>query len=496
MVRQEKLSMPALLMVGDGSATDLHFAEMLAEKGYCVLSVDFKGETDERDYFTVYPENKDFANYKKANVKEYKIIGDVKNTCWYVWGSLVKNSIAFLRKQPFVESVGVIGVKEGATPLYNAIADDNKIDLAVFLFNAGWQSYKGKYDVSVTVNETLSDEELCFMAGVEPQSYAQYIKCPTLLLCPTNSREYDCDRADDTLERIHGRYYTAHYYSANYSSSLDSRSYKNVLIFLDRYLKKNGAITLPDEPELKLSVEDGKIVGDVSLDGNSEIKYACVYASEEAIEPDKRSWEKVFVSTKPKFTFSYLPFYKSEIAFFYCKVIYKSGFSVCSNVISKKFGEKDIVKSNGQKVIFTSRNEIDTNPFVGIKEDTSAYIHFSDRKRVFLKKGPMDICGVYAEGGLLTYKIGIKKYNPSEDAILLFDIYLPEDGEFKVILTEDGTEYSAVIKVAGGNFWHNVQLERNRFKTEEGRILKDFSKITTLKIKTDKEFLLNNMLWV
>ncbi|MBQ9514356.1 MAG: hypothetical protein IJR66_05240 [Clostridia bacterium] len=492
----EKLSMPAILLIGDGSPTDTRLSEMLAEKGYCVLAVDFKGRTDGKPYYTVYPEDKDFANYEKANINEYKITCDIKSTCWYVWGSVVRNALSFLKRQPFVESVGVIGVKEGATPLYNAIAEDNKIDLAVFLFNAGWQSYKGKYDKTATISDILSDEELCFISGVEPQSYAQYIKCPTLLLSPTNSKDYDCDRADDTLERINGRFYTAHYYSANYSSALDSRSYKNILLFLERFAKKNDSIVLPSEPELKLSLEDGEIVGEVKLDGHKEIKYACIYASEEAMETKNRSWEKVFVAKQPEFSFSYRPFYKSEIAFFYCKVIYKNGFSVCSNVISKKFTEKEIKKTNNQKVIFTSRNEIDTNPFVGVNEDGTRYIHFSEKKRVFLKKGPMDIYGVYADGGLITYKIGIKKDNPSEDSILIFDIYLPNDGEISIILKEAETEYSAKIRLSGGQIWHNVKLERNRFKTEEGRILKDFTNIKVLEIKTDNEFLLNNMLWI
>ena len=53
------------------------------------------------------------------------------------------------------------------------------------------------------------------------------------------------------------------------------------------------------------------------------------------------------------------------------------------------------------------------------------------------------------------------------------------------------------VNVFGGDVWHNVQLEKNRFKTAEGMVLKSYEKIDAIEFSVDEgEFLLNNALWV
>ena len=116
MLRQEMLSMPAILLVGDGSAIDNHFAEMLAEKGYCVMVLDFKGKTAYKSHYTIYPDDMAFANYEDANIGEHKITCDIKSTCWYVWGAVVKNAVAFLRKQPYFQQLPSFFLPDGNVP--------------------------------------------------------------------------------------------------------------------------------------------------------------------------------------------------------------------------------------------------------------------------------------------------------------------------------------------------------------------------------------------
>ena len=113
----------------------------------------------------------------------------------------------------------------------------------------------------------------------------------------------------------------------------------------------------------------------------------------------------------------------------------------------------------------------------------------------------MGIEGVTCEWGLLTFKIGASKYKPSENAILLFDVYAKEAGSVTVKLIADysgrKTEYMLRANLSGGNVWQNVKMDLNKFKTAEGMSLKNVNIVNALVFEVEGgDYLINNALWV
>ena len=85
--------------------------------------------------------------------------------------------------------------------------------------------------------------------------------------------------------------------------------------------------------------------------------------------------------------------------------------------------------------------------------------------------------------------------------MLMMDVYAKEKSVLSVKLISDYAgnkiEYIARANVLGGDVWHNVQLDMNKFKTEEGMSLKSYEKINAVEFNVEgTEYLINNVLWV
>jgi hypothetical protein len=125
----------------------------------------------------------------------------------------------------------------------------------------------------------------------------------------------------------------------------------------------------------------------------------------------------------------------------------------------------------------------------------------SDEKlEVIEKNGPMGIAGITAKNGLFTFKINSSGVTLSDQSILMLDVYSKEEGLLTVKLYEDflgdKTEYLLTAKLCGGRVWQNVKFELSKFKTAEGRPLKNIDKLEAMEISAQGKFLVNNALWI
>ena len=95
---------------------------------------------------------------------------------------------------------------------------------------------------------------------------------------------------------------------------------------------------------------------------------------------------------------------------------------------------------------------------------------------------------------MLSYK------NLTEDSILVFDACAKADAEFTVeLVTDEFSEgrksYYAGARVAARNYWNKIQIELKKFKTEDGRPLKNYEDINVL-IISKGDFLVNNIIFI
>lgn len=495
---------PGIFLVQDfKDGADETFATYLAKRGYSAFVFDFAGDTGVRGNDTVYPQSLAHANYVNCKDNLMKVDGDVRNTCWYEWGVVARYAFRYFKSQSFIDKIGVVGIGEAATVLWQLTATERDVECAVFAMNSGWSAYKNQYKFSKINQENFSDERLKYVAGIEPQTYASFIKCPTLIVAPTNCDKFDVDRAHDTISRIPEEVFTAIDYSVGLTRAVGESAVLDVKIFFDKFLKGNQDILLPNGVEVKSELADGKVKIDVIPD-TDEIESVCVYVAEQTVEPMLRCWNKITesVNKKGSYTFTYEPYLNSGMVVFFASVKYKNGFTISSAITSKRFGANEVNVSYKDNVVYSSRRPNDLSIFTSAKESGGrpTGIRLGHDNVVKELEGPMGINGANCFGGLLTFKINAEKYKPKDDAMFMMDIYVKESTVAMVKLISNyfgnKVEYLSNVKLTGGEIWHNVKLNLNQFKTTEGMGLRDYSKIQAIEIDAQCEYLVNNVLWV
>ena len=493
---------PAVLVLPDlKHGIDEDYLISLAKEGYIALAIDFTGKQLE-GYYTVYPEDKEYADYSNAQFVLDRVPHSAKETCWYVWGSMAKTALEYLINQPYVLNVGAIGINLAGSILWHVSANEKRLSCVVFVLNSGWQAYKDQLKYSTATESDFSDEQLRYVAGIEPQAYAPYVKCPTLMLCATNNTNYDSDRAYDTLARIQNKKYNALNFSVAYANGIDFDSNIDTTIFLDKFLheKTDESVLLPKEPELVCGLKDGTLSVKIQLDDKG-LEEITLYCAEETLNPALRSWRKVFHQDKQlsnEVEVSYMPYKDSERVFFVAKAKYKNGFTISSNVLCKRFLPSEAGDDRKENIMYSGRNNGKDLVFTPVYTD--GYIETQKGQGVKQQIGPMEIVGAGSEVAITSFKMNSKISKPNEDSLLMLDIYSEKDSTLTITLISDylktPIEYFVTVQVVGGKIWNNVKLSKNKFKTKDGFLLKSYDKVNAIKFACSNKFVINNVLWV
>ena len=388
---------------------------------------------------------------------------------------------------------------DAATPLWQVLSADCGISCAVIAANCGWKGYRGIDKFGDTPEPQFTDDALKYLAGIEPQAYAAHVKCPLMLVAPTNSPCYDIDRSYDTISRIPAKIYAAADYSVGERYEVNAECFNDALVFFDAFLVKENAV-MPEVPSVKGTFNGGVLQVEVSPDEKG-LKSLAVYFAEEEIRSDLRAWEKSIdakASEKGTFVFEHMPYNGTESVFFFARAEYDNGMRICSGVMCKK---SDKPKGDGVKsrVLYSSRLSQGAGGFYPAEDSCFTCFNTDKNAAVKVKNGPMDIAGLFSPKGVVTFKVNTEKYKPIQGAMLMFDVFVKGDGNLTVKAITDyfGAKnvYYSQTKLFG-DLWQNVKIEINYFKTVEGMGLKSYDSVEALEFSADEEFLINNILWV
>lgn len=501
---KRKAKLPGLLFMSSYSRSpDEDTVEYFAKLGYYVLMPDYRGPFGGETHYTEYPEDIAYANATAEKDGIHRVEIDAKHTCWYEWSAVAQYAAYYLKTRPQVSGIGAAGLKHGATILWQLATLDKDLKCFVAAFSSGWRAYRGYYKFSDCSEPELNDESYKYLAGIEPQSYAQYVKCPVLMLANTNNRFYDADRAYDTIARIPAELNARVNYAPQRGKTLDGHCAKDMELFLAKYLKGTDAV-LSAMPEISVEVLDGAIF--VKADAEREnLADLCLYAAEETVNPALRCWNFKALAVKKEGSatvYRYLPYGRSGQAMFFAQARYKNGFTVSSRIAARKFTPEEIPNENKSNIVFSSReNKYMMNPAALSADGLLSWLQTEERDYIEIKKGAFDIEGVTSEGGIKSLKINAAADKPKETSILLADAYIPAGGRLTVKLvadlySEEKREYSVFADVGGGEVWHKLSFPVQKFKTAEGMILKSMDKINMIVFECEGEYLLNNVLWV
>ena len=496
-------SFPVVLVLYEaGHPFDAVFVRHFLARGFGVLSVDYCGENG-TDRCTQYPAEVDYANFVRAGRHLDYAEPTARETSWYEWAGVARYAAKFLSSRAEVTRFGALGLRTGGEVLFK-IAPYAGLSCLISVSAAGWRAYRGIE--KFTGEQRVFDEERHrFIAGIDSQSYAPYIKCPVLLLSAVNDTKHDYDRVYDTFQLLSPETEKAFLYSAHGNGLIGSHSLADVDLFLDKYLK-NRSVFL--SAPVKISVEEnerGELTVKAVFDADGEINSSGIFYTEKVTDARARDWTRVLgtaanlngnVGTYP------LSVYEGcRRALVYAFANYTNNFSVTSKiqeVIIEKPYKNACLKS---RVIYESARD-GTNGVAGFRRRARSIADcFADSAGTDAKllPGYGGILGATAEAGLVSYRVGEMRYAAPEGAALRLDAYSKEDALLKVTFYLDAREeqgYSAEARIAGGGTWKSLFFEPADFKTETGQHLENFGGVVSVVFVGSAQVLVNNILWI
>lgn len=503
---------PVILLLPDaGNAADEELMNYFIDKGYAVLMPDYSGKmSKDKPHVmrTIYPASLDYANLERAKGL-YDLEGvDSDKTAWFEWTYVALTSVKYLKHRPDVSAIGVVGIKRGGEIAWQTMLAP-EVRCGVPINAAGWHSFLNIAKFGANVAHHLSDDHHRYIAAVEAQSYAPYVKCPVLMLCALRDGGFDCDRAYDTYSRIGNQDGNALVYSPDSGACIDP----NALVDMDLFLEKNlkgREIYIPDTLNVSLKENGGNLDIQVDCDKEGILEEAGIFYAEADVKTRStyREWRCIHkvpgrMVKNGRFTYTHKPFEGATAVFVYAYAKYINGFRVMSKISSKRLSGANPHAVKSRRL------------FSGKEMDSFSVAEYADYSigGIFLEKeavpkiefGYGNIQGAYSVGGVRTYKISSPKYIPDENALLKFDVYSKESQSIYVyvetaeINTED-ERYGCEIEVKGGGKWKRIILRAADFKGEKGgRPLSNFcvgSALVFLCGGEEKAYAITNILWL
>ncbi len=484
----------SILIIPDvNEQVDYELILKYAQNGYDVLSVDLQGVVDGKKDYTKYPESVDYANYEKSYDRMWRVDETAKKTSWYEWVSVCRYALSYLKNKNPNNKIGLLGIKYGSLIAFMLSAIDKKVDCSCNLFGGGWLAYKG---ISKFSNEEfeINEERRRFLAGIEVQAYAQFVTCPVLFLGCTNSIDFDLERSMDTLMRIQNQEDLRFNFVTYANSVLDSHSYNDTAIFFDRFLSSEK-VYYTQRPQLKVELEGKDVYYTVDNVDNKNLVSLSVLCAKYNVNPTERVWydvDTLVSKTDSEFVFKRPNYdnFEKDISFVVAR--YKNGLTISSKL--NYFEVNSDLTVNMPSIIYSTQN-LKTNFIVQhIKTPLLGGV-FAIKDLIFVDDGPFKIDGLFTKNTLQSYKIKEISNSLSSSSSFKFDFYSSMLTDLVVTIKDNnGVEFVAVRKIDGGEFWNNVLIDFNEFKTKEGLSISDYSSICVVEISSTGEFAINNFL--
>lgn len=499
-----------LLIPDAGKPIDEELFWYFLEKGYAVLMPDYSGKMQndpDGTLRTVYPPSLAHGNFEQARGLLDMQDLEAEETTWFEWTYVALFSLEYLRSREEVGNIGVIGIRTGGDIAWQTLLSPH-VKCGVPVNAVGWRSFSALAKFGENVAHNLSDDTHKYIAGVEAQSYAAYVKCPVLMLCALHDSAIDCDRAYDTYSRLGLEEGNALVYSSSSGACIGPNALTDMDLFLEKNLK-GREIYIPDTLNVQLKEVNGELEITVECDKEGLLDEAGIFYSESDVKTRcaYRDWHRVFKTSgktvkNGTFTHTIKPFAGTSAAFVYAYAKYINGFRVMSKITAKKLKADPTAVKN--RMLYSGK-EMDAFVVEQYKDYSVGDIFLEREAAIKACQGYGGIKGLYSVGGMRMYKISSPQYIPDENALLKFDVYSKQTNTVKITVSagdvETGTErYSYFLEISGGGKWKRIILKSGDFKSEySGKSLRNFSEGRALSFEgtdEEKEFALTNILWL
>lgn len=488
-----------VMLIPDSSGSiDEALMKFLVGHGYSVLMADYRGKWECENY-TVYPENVSYANLITCGRHMDYVDEDAFKTSWYEWVAVERYAYKYLKERGGVGKIGVVGIRDGGEIAWK-LAASVELACCVTVCAAGWKTYSG-YCKFGSQEPVLDEERYRFIAGIDSQAYAPFVKCPMLMLCSTNDERFDYDRAYDTYSRINENFASESVisYSVHCNGCIDVQGTKDMFLFLDKFVR-DRQVFLPKPAVITvIADEEQNLVARAEFDEHGVPEEYGMFMAEDCIDPVMREWTPApYKKGEGHIRDFYLNIYeKTTVVFAFCYARYTNGFTVWSRMAVRKVSGKFKNMKKKCRVIYTAKSGVDSFSIADRSFALNGVFLTSDVVLPQVVEKADGLKGAYSVCGLLTYRLNNPCYAPEADSILKLDVICdnPADIIFGMQDIKTGEKFTFVQNVAGG-IWQRVLLECKDFKNEQGMHLSSFNKNLKFTIICGEQYAVNNVMWL
>lgn len=489
-----------LIMCDSLDEIDEQMLAYFVKKGYNALCVDYGGERVHVERYTQYPNNVSYANVEKCGRHKDFVDMTADQTCWYEWVAVGIYARKFLVEKFQTENIGLVGIRDGGEIAWK-LAAVQKFSCAVTVSACGWHAYRG-FEKFLGKEPEFNHERYRFIAGIDSQAYSPYVKCPMLMLCTTNDKNFDYDRAYDTFSRINPEHISlsAITYSINCGSRIDVRSTNDMFMFLDSNVKDRH-VFMPKPVKVEVFVdEDDNLVARAISDKMGIIEKCGVYFAEDTYDYSIRDWnyaplKRTINAGESEY---YLNIYeKTKTVFVLCYAVYSNGFTIWSKMAVKKVNGNFRNGRSKSNIIYTNKFGTECFSLADCSRYAIGKMFLTDDEMLPQIVTMQGLKGIYSKCGLLTNRISSLQYAPDKDSILKLDVCSEKDItlEVTVLNREDGNVYAVKLYVLGG-VWQSQTLRAKVFKNQNGVSLTSFTNCEKLSVLSKGKFAVNNLIWL
>ncbi len=498
-------TVPALLVLPDYQSTaDETLIRRFVRKGYAVLMPDYRGKYSEGDFnYTAYPQEISYANYLAAGDHLDFAEPSAKETSWYEWVAVARYCLKYLQAMQGIGKIGVIGTKAGGDIAFQLAATAEGLSCVIPVCAGGWRAYRGVRKFGENTELAMNDERYRFLAGVDAQAYAQYVKCPVLMLCSSNDDRFDADRAFDTFARINPAMDKTFFFAARYCGCIGNTGLNDLDLFADKYLKERE-VFIPSPVEIGIEENEGELVARIRSDPNGELTYCEVYMAEDIENSALRNWTRCELKSaggEDGQIFRLNAYKGTSRVFAFAKAKYSCGFAVSSKIAVKKLEKKYTNMTGKSRILYSSEQKFDSfvldDPHTEVVAD--CFLD-SGRAPIRMIDGPHGIKGIYSPFGLKLFRIGEERYRPGANALLKVDVYSAAPALVRICIgaSKNGVleKYHCCLRLSGGECWADRILYAKDFKTDGNKPLSQFSDANYISFSSEDVFCINNLLWL
>lgn len=483
-----------LIMPDSADSVDRELLKFFVSRGYSALMVDYRGDWEGAENFTRYPADVGYANLRYCGRAKDFVDESADKTCWYEWVAVGIYARKYLTERTGGGNIAAVGLRDGGEIVWK-LGAVRKFSCIIPVCAAGWKAYTG-FSKYVADEPGMDDERYRFIAGIDSQAYAALVKCPVLMLCSTNDTRFDYDRAHDTFSRINPDYIAKSViaYSVSCHSAIDADSVHDMFMFLDNRLK-NRQVFIPKLAEVKIAFDgDDNLIAEVNCDEAGIAENISLYFAEDCVDSVLREWTSCRAASS-KNTFMLDIYERTSTLFALACVKYTNGFTAWSKIVVKKVSGRFRNMQTRSAVIYSDRFGI--NGFTSADEADKFGIFRVGCGMPRLVAKAKGVRGIYAEGGLSTYRINSPRFAPLESSILKLDIFCDDTRTVTIIMHDMAAneKYSFEAHVIGG-VWQTLIAQSKDFKNAYSIALSDFSGQFRLSILCDGEYAVNNVMWL